>query len=152
MKKAIPMTERDYSMEPSDLVAEFQIAFETSEDADLWQTLVREELDEVWGAFAALLKEFQDVRYVMCGLINAAGKKAAMEFIMADEELFLRLQRITMIERALFPNDVVREAFWRVHESNMSKLGDDGKPLRREDGKVLKGPNYKPPVLDDLLP
>ncbi len=40
--------------------------------------------------------------------------------------------------------------FARVHASNMSKLGVDGKPLRREDGKVLKGPNYHPPVLDDL--
>ena len=42
------------------------------------------------------------------------------------------------------------EALRRVHKSNMSKLGEDGKPLRRDDGKVLKGPNYKPPVLDDL--
>lgn len=41
-------------------------------------------------------------------------------------------------------------AMRRVFESNMSKLVD-GKPLRREDGKVLKGPNYQPPVLDDLL-
>lgn len=31
-----------------------------------------------------------------------------------------------------------------VHESNMSKLGADGKPVVREDGKVLKGPNFKP--------
>ena len=38
----------------------------------------------------------------------------------------------------------------RVHRSNMSKLGDDGKPIRRGDGKVLKGPNYKPPYLEDL--
>ena len=42
------------------------------------------------------------------------------------------------------------EAMNRVFESNMSKLVD-GKPLRREDGKVLKGPNYQPPVLDDLI-
>jgi predicted HAD superfamily Cof-like phosphohydrolase len=41
-------------------------------------------------------------------------------------------------------------AMTRVFESNMSKLVD-GKPLRREDGKVLKGPNYQPPVLDDLI-
>lgn len=41
-------------------------------------------------------------------------------------------------------------AMRRVFESNMSKLVD-GKPLRREDGKVLKGPNYQPPVLDDLI-
>ena len=39
----------------------------------------------------------------------------------------------------------------RVHESNMSKLGEDGKPIYREDGKVLKGPNYKPPDLSDLV-
>jgi predicted HAD superfamily Cof-like phosphohydrolase len=41
-------------------------------------------------------------------------------------------------------------AMTRVFESNMSKLVD-GKPLRRDDGKVLKGPNYQPPVLDDLI-
>ena len=42
-------------------------------------------------------------------------------------------------------------AFKRVHESNMSKLGEDGKPIYREDGKVLKGPNYKPADLSDLV-
>ena len=43
------------------------------------------------------------------------------------------------------------EALNRVHESNMSKLDDDGNPIYREDGKVLKGPNYKPPYLEDLF-
>ena len=43
------------------------------------------------------------------------------------------------------------EAMNRVHESNMSKLGEDGQPIYREDGKVLKGPNYKPPNLSDLV-
>ena len=43
------------------------------------------------------------------------------------------------------------EALNRVHESNMSKLDEDGHPIYREDGKVLKGPNYKPPNLDDLV-
>ena len=42
-------------------------------------------------------------------------------------------------------------AMERVFESNMSKLDDDGKPIYREDGKVLKGPNYKKPRLDDLI-
>ena len=42
------------------------------------------------------------------------------------------------------------EAMRRVHKSNMSKLGEDGKPIYREDGKVLKGPNYAPPNLKDL--
>ena len=43
------------------------------------------------------------------------------------------------------------EALNRVHVSNMSKLGADGKPIYREDGKVLKGPGYKPPDLSDLF-
>ena len=43
------------------------------------------------------------------------------------------------------------EAVRRVHKSNMSKLGVDGKPLKRPDGKVLKGPNYKQPDLTDLV-
>ena len=43
------------------------------------------------------------------------------------------------------------EALNRVHESNMSKLDEDGKPIYRDDGKVLKGPNYKPPDLSDLI-
>jgi predicted HAD superfamily Cof-like phosphohydrolase len=45
----------------------------------------------------------------------------------------------------------LEEALDRVHKSNMSKLGLDGKPIRRSDGKVLKGPNYVPPKLTDLV-
>ena len=37
----------------------------------------------------------------------------------------------------------------RVHQSNLSKLDDEGKPVLRADGKVLKGPNYQPPDLTD---
>ena len=43
------------------------------------------------------------------------------------------------------------EALDRVHQSNMSKLDDDGNPIYRDDGKVLKGPDYKPPNLEDLF-
>jgi predicted HAD superfamily Cof-like phosphohydrolase len=43
------------------------------------------------------------------------------------------------------------EALDRVHRSNMSKLGEDGQPIYRNDGKVLKGPNYQPPYLKDLV-
>ena len=42
-------------------------------------------------------------------------------------------------------------AMERVFISNMSKLGDDGVPVYREDGKVLKSENYKKPRLDDLI-
>ena len=44
------------------------------------------------------------------------------------------------------------EAMNRVFESNLSKLDEQGKPIYRKDGKVLKGPNYQPPNLADCLP
>ena len=44
------------------------------------------------------------------------------------------------------------EALRRVFESNMSKLDDEGNAIYREDGKVLKGPNYEPPNLNGLYP
>jgi len=43
------------------------------------------------------------------------------------------------------------ECFTEVHESNMSKLGENGRPIYREDGKVLKGPNYFVPNLEEIL-
>ena len=44
------------------------------------------------------------------------------------------------------------KAMTLVFESNLSKLDEQGKPIYREDGKVLKGPNYQPPNLADCLP
>lgn len=41
--------------------------------------------------------------------------------------------------------------FREVHRSNMSKLGEDGRPIYREDGKVLKGPNYFEPDVQGCL-
>jgi predicted HAD superfamily Cof-like phosphohydrolase len=38
-----------------------------------------------------------------------------------------------------------------IHASNMSKLGADGRPITREDGKTLKGPNFRPPNITSLL-
>ncbi|WP_136444040.1 nucleoside triphosphate pyrophosphohydrolase family protein [Pacificoceanicola onchidii] len=43
-------------------------------------------------------------------------------------------------------------AMGEVHASNMSKLGENGAPVLREDGKVLKGPNFFPPNLRQFLP
>jgi len=44
------------------------------------------------------------------------------------------------------------KAMQLVYESNLSKLDEQGKPIYREDGKVLKGPSYLPPNLADCLP
>ena len=44
------------------------------------------------------------------------------------------------------------KAMTLVFESNMSKLDEQGKPIFRPDGKVLKGPNYQPPDLGSCVP
>jgi predicted HAD superfamily Cof-like phosphohydrolase len=44
------------------------------------------------------------------------------------------------------------KAMGLVFESNMSKLDEQGKPIYRPDGKVLKGPNYQPPDLMSCVP
>jgi len=48
-------------------------------------------------------------------------------------------------------HNIFEDMFNEVHRSNMSKAGADGKPIYREDGKILKGPNYSPPNLEKFL-
>ncbi|TCI94370.1 nucleoside triphosphate pyrophosphohydrolase family protein [Tenacibaculum sp. M341] len=45
----------------------------------------------------------------------------------------------------------IDEVFNEIQKSNMSKLGEDGKPIYREDGKVMKGPNYFKPDIKKIL-
>ena len=47
--------------------------------------------------------------------------------------------------------DKIEAIFDEIQRSNMSKLGADGKPIYREDGKVLKGPNYFKPDIEKIL-
>jgi len=55
----------------------------------------------------------------------------------------------TIIEHGM--QDKIEEVFEEIQRSNMSKLGADGKPIYREDGKVLKGPNYFKPNIEAIL-
>jgi predicted HAD superfamily Cof-like phosphohydrolase len=63
-----------------------------------------------------------DMLYILCGTILAHGMQDKME-----------------------------EVFSEIQRSNMSKLDNDGNPIYREDGKVLKGPNYSEPDLKKIL-
>jgi predicted HAD superfamily Cof-like phosphohydrolase len=47
--------------------------------------------------------------------------------------------------------DIIEKVFDEIHSSNMSKVGDDGKAIMREDGKILKGPNYFRPNLKQFI-
>lgn len=55
----------------------------------------------------------------------------------------------TIIEHGM--QHKIEEVFDEIQSSNMSKLGADGKPIFREDGKVLKGPNYFKPDINSIL-
>ena len=55
----------------------------------------------------------------------------------------------TIIEHGL--QHKIEEVFDEIQRSNMSKLGEDGRPIYREDGKVMKGPNYFKPDFSTIL-
>lgn len=55
----------------------------------------------------------------------------------------------TIIEHGM--QSKIEEVFNEIQRSNMSKLGADGKPIYREDGKVMKGPNYFKPNIEAIL-
>lgn len=55
----------------------------------------------------------------------------------------------TILEHGL--QHKIEEVFDEIQRSNMSKLGEDGKPIYREDGKVMKGPNYFKPDFTKIL-
>lgn len=131
---------------PREMVEEFMTTFNTPRDKQFWLKLMDEEANEVIEATENLLKELADFAYVVNGsVICGAG----------DTDVVT--DRVNLAGSILchlgngYGLSVPLEAFTRVHASNMSKLDDNGKPIYREDGKVMKGPNYKPPVLTDLV-
>lgn len=65
--------------------------------------------------------------------VNVADASADLKYILEGNDLTFGINS--------------EAVFTEVHASNMTKLGVDGKPVRREDGKILKGPNF---VMPDL--
>ena len=142
------------------MLTEFIKTFKGSLDIRLWFKLIKEELAELKEAIAAndkveMLKEFSDLLYVMQGFMLMADMMdrdfMQDEELLAIVDLFEDCEKVALSIREVFTQEQREEAFKRVHNSNMSKLGEDGKPIFREDGKVLKGPNYAPANLTDLI-
>lgn len=144
------------------MLADFIRTFGASLDPRVWITFVQEEEQEVLDAIDSgdkenLLKEVTDLIYVQIGF-NMVAVGAEQQGLFSSEEHAELMTAITKAQAVhekgveILGEDVnYFEAFRRVHLSNMSKLGEDGKPIRREDGKILKGPNYVEPKLGDLL-
>lgn len=89
--------------------------------------LMKEENEEYWEAvqnddLVEIADALGDMLYILCGTILEHGLQHKIE-----------------------------EVFDEIQRSNMSKLGEDGKPIYREDGKVMKGPNYFKPNFEDIL-
>lgn len=127
------------------LVGEFMEAFDTAREPEHWGRLIDEEVKEAEEAIAHLLKEICDVIYVTTAWINVSDDETERPDSIAAAI------KLAKLGRAVFGDETLGEAFQRVHESNMSKRGLDGKPIYNEDGKVMKGPLYQAPDLLDLI-
>lgn len=116
-----------------DMVKEFHKTFKhpvashptTAARANLRIELIDEEFKELKQAIAS-----NDI----IGIADALGD---LEYVVNGAAL----------EYGIYLPGVVAE----IHRSNMTKLGEDGKPIYREDGKVIKGPNYEDPNLHEVL-
>ena len=89
-----------------------------------------------------------DMYYIILGnvLEKSRNKQDSIRSVRTGKEFQLKIATYYQ-NQARFNNELVFKAFEEVHRSNMSKLGLDGNPIYREDGKIIKGPNYFPPDL-----
>ena len=99
----------------------------TSEKFDMRFELMREENQEYHDAcvnndLVEVADALGDMLYILCGTIIEHGMQHKIE-----------------------------DVFNEIHRSNMSKLGNDGKPIYRTDGKILKGENYSKPDIESIL-
>ena len=107
--------------------ADEQTAALHADDVLLRYKLMREENEEYLeaaqnGDLVEVADALGDMLYILCGTILKHGLEGKIE-------------------------DVFRE----IQRSNMSKLDENGKPIYREDGKVLKGPNYFKPDIQTIM-
>lgn len=129
------VTDKAHMKTNFDLVKEFDRVFETPREgsiddkmlANLRYNLMKEELGEV---FTELFSFPRDKK-------KLAKELADLLYVVYGTAYAYNL-----------PIDAV---FKEVHRSNMSKVGLDGTIKRREDGKVLKGPDYRPPQLEFIF-
>jgi len=96
-------------------------------EMDLRHRLMAEENDEYLEAVKAgdmveVADALGDMLYILCGTIITHGMQ-----------------------------DVMADVFHAIQDSNMSKLGADGQPIYRADGKVMKGPHYFKPNIQGVL-
>jgi len=124
-------------------VREFHKAFNQAIDSEPTQELLQlrynlheEEYNEVWEELANLAQA------------NSWEDKFAIKKRLTKELIDLLY---VVLGTGVALGLPIEEAFTEVHRSNMSKLGDDGKPILREDGKALKSKNYTTADMDKVF-
>ena len=122
-------------MDLSEQAVHFRTVYGTPnslENREMQMDLITEELSE-------FLEAHKGMMYNNSELMSACTLKELADLV------FVCFQYAENMEWDLL------EALNRVYRSNMSKLDENERPIYREDGKVLKGPNYKEPDLNDLV-
>jgi len=97
------------------------------------------QMDLITEEFSEFLEAHKGMMYNNSKLMSACTLKELADLV------FVCFQYAENMEWDLL------EALNRVYRSNMSKLDEYERPIYREDGKILKGPNYKEPDLNDLV-
>ena len=129
---------------------------EAEKTLNLRLNLIKEEVNELTVAIYKLLVCIYDARDKHVSInrwLEYADSNHLKNWHKAKVELADALGDIlvVVIGTAIALGLDIEKIMRRIHESNMSKLGPDGKPIYRKDGKVMKGPNYHPPFLEDLV-
>jgi predicted HAD superfamily Cof-like phosphohydrolase len=124
-------------MTPFEMVREFHEAFGV--DAPSAPTALTVERQML--RFALIEEEYSEYR-------EAVVEPDGMDHVAKELADLLYVVLGTAVEHGITRFD---EIFAEVHRSNMSKLGDDGRPVYRDDGKVLKGPRYTTADIKHLL-
>ena len=107
--------------------------------------LIREECEEVDDAITEYFYALEHREHLSFGIeVDTKGMRIEILKELADV-VFVCFQLAAYMGMDLLT------AMFRVFLSNMSKLDSEGQPIYREDGKILKGPNYKEPNLEDLI-
>ena len=123
------------------------------------ETFEQECLDNI-SSFGFIKKKLWDMQLALIREEEREFQVAAEELFADPEDMKLREDLVKELSDLVFVcyqfaaafNIDLDEAMFRVFESNLTKLDDNGQPIFREDGKVLKGPNYQAPDLSDCVP
>jgi hypothetical protein len=107
-------------------------------------------------SLAHCLHELADFTYTMVGL-NLAIEESGGKFTPSSADEFEWMLKLSVganaalqLNQYIFDDQTIADAITIVHQSNLTKVGADGKPVFNADGKVTKGPNYKAPDLTAL--